>query len=241
MKSERKAEMASTVRENEKTEIKGGFRGLIYKYRHIWALLYIPIYFVWFFGLEGIVARANDIHIIHTPIDDMIPFCELFIIPYYIWFLFVPVPGFFYFFTNREEYYRYCIFIFTGMSSALLICTLWHNGLNLRPDLATLGRDNLFVHVVGRLYKVDTAQNVCPSIHVINSIGAAISILHSERLKKSKALTYGGIVVAALICVSTMFLKQHSIVDVVAGCLMCVPLYFLAYRTKLKNVEPEIN
>jgi membrane-associated phospholipid phosphatase len=233
--------MALTARETEKTENRKGFKALLHKYRHIWALIYIPIYFLWFFGLEGIVSRASDVHIIHTPFDDMIPFCEYFIIPYYIWFLFVPLAGFFYFFTNREEFYRFCIFIFSGMTLAMIVCTLWHNGLNLRPDLTLLGRDNMFIHVTGRLYKVDTAQNVCPSIHVINSIGVAVSVINSDRLNKNKAVTYGSIVVAALICLSTMFLKQHSVVDVAAACLLCVPLYFLAYRTKLKNVEPEIN
>ena len=61
--------MALTARETNKTENRKGFKALLHKYRHIWALIYIPIYFLWFFGLEGIVSRASDVHIIHTPFD----------------------------------------------------------------------------------------------------------------------------------------------------------------------------
>ncbi len=231
------SESSVTELNNKETS---GLRAVLHKYRHAWTLIYLPIYLLWFFTLEGIVARANDVHIIHSALDDMIPFVEVFAIPYYFWFFFMAGTGIYYFFTDREDYYRFCIFLFTGMSFCLLICTLWHNGLNLRPDLETIGRDNVFIRMMKAMYKTDTPQNVCPSIHVVNSIGVAISVFHSVHFKNKKAAKIGSVVIAALICISTVFLKQHSVVDVFFGVLTCVPLYFLAYRTKLSKVESKV-
>ena len=57
------------------------------KYKYFLWLLYIPAYFISFFALE----KRNDVafHYIHSSIDDSIPFCEYFIIPYYLWFAFI--------------------------------------------------------------------------------------------------------------------------------------------------------
>ena len=57
---------------------------LIKDYRHAWVLLYGLIYMPWFVYLEG----RTDVHyfLIHSPIDDYIPFIEYFIVPYLLWF-----------------------------------------------------------------------------------------------------------------------------------------------------------
>ena len=54
------------------------------KYPHIWVVSYFIIYMIWFVWLES---RADEpYHVIHFPLDDYIPFCEYFIIPYLLWF-----------------------------------------------------------------------------------------------------------------------------------------------------------
>ena len=59
------------------------------KYSHIWLLSYFFIYIPWFCYLEKTVTR--DYHLMHAPLDDLIPFNEYFIIPYLLWFAFVGV------------------------------------------------------------------------------------------------------------------------------------------------------
>ena len=45
--------------------------------------LYVFIYMPWFFTLEHFIQPdMPGIHILNTPLDDKIPFCEYFIIPY---------------------------------------------------------------------------------------------------------------------------------------------------------------
>ena len=56
--------------------------GLLYKYRHAWLLSYAFIYLPWFMFLERTVTR--DYHIMHASLDDLIPFNEYFIVPYFL-------------------------------------------------------------------------------------------------------------------------------------------------------------
>ena len=57
----------------------------ILRYRHAWVLLYSFIYMPWFCYLEK--HRFSHYYLIHSPLDDYIPFVEYFIVPYLLWFL----------------------------------------------------------------------------------------------------------------------------------------------------------
>ena len=58
---------------------------LFKKYNHAWVLLYALIYMPWFTYLERHVTAA--FYLIHSPLDDYIPFVEYFIVPYLLWFV----------------------------------------------------------------------------------------------------------------------------------------------------------
>ncbi len=128
------------------------------------------------------------------------------------------------------------------MTICLFIYTIWPNGQNLRPDLDALGRDNIFIDILRNLYRTDTNTNVCPSIHVFNSIGACIAVFHTESLKNKKWITIPTLILTILISLSTAFLKQHSIFDGICAGLLASVLYLLVYvpdyaKLKLKRQE----
>jgi len=204
---------------------------LIHKYRHAWVLLYGLIYMPWFLYLE----KRPVVHyfIVHSPLDDYIPFIEYFIIPYFLWFAFIVVTAGYFFFTDRKGFYRLAAFLCTGMTLFLIICTVFPNGLNLRPD--TFARDNIFVDMVRFLYRTDTPTNVLPSIHVFNSLGMVIAIAHSKALKKHRNIQYASYVLAFLIILSTVFLKQHSVTDVIAACAMACIIYPFVYAAETRK------
>ena len=62
------------------------------KYRHAWVLLYGFIYMPWFIWLEKHVRQGY--YLIHSPLDDYIPFVEYFIVPYFLWFVFIAATVF---------------------------------------------------------------------------------------------------------------------------------------------------
>lgn len=206
-------------------------KNFIKKYRHAWVLLYGLIYMPWFIYLE----RRIDVHyfLIHSPLDDYIPFIEYFIVPYLLWFAFVAVAAGYFFFTDKTGFYRLFAFLAIGMTFFLLLCTVFPNGLNLRP--ATFARDNIFVEMVKHVYATDTPTNVLPSIHVFNSIGVCIAIGHSEALKRHRKIQYGSYLLAISIILSTVFLKQHSVTDVIAALVLACVVYPFVYAAQEKK------
>lgn len=203
----------------------------ILRYRHAWVLLYSFIYMPWFCYLEK--HRFSHYYLIHSPLDDYIPFVEYFIVPYLLWFLFIAVTIAYFFFTDRKGYYQLTAFLFTGMTIFLIICTVFPNELNLRPH--TFANDTVFTRLVQQLYSTDTPTNVLPSIHVYNSLGAAIAIGHSQALKKHRGIQFASYGLAGLIILSTMFLKQHSVTDVIAAVALAFMIYPLIYVTQTKR------
>ncbi len=198
---------------------------LIKKYNHAWVSIYFVIYMLWFSYLERSV--TSDYMLIYVKLDDFIPFIEYFIIPYYLWFAFIFCTIAYFFFSSKEEFYKLCGFLITGMTVFLVISTLFPNGQNLRPT--EFDTSNIFTQMVSTLYSVDTPTNIFPSIHVFNTIGAQIAIMHNKKLVTYKWLQVGTFILSTLIIISTVTLKQHSIVDAIGAFVMAVPLYFLIY------------
>lgn len=196
-------------------------REFLHKYRHAWLLSYAFIYLPWFMYLERTVTR--DYHIMHASLDDLIPFNEYFIIPYLLWFLYVAGTLVFFLFRSKEDYYKMCTFLFSGMTLSLIICTFFHNGTDFRPVIDP--NKNIFSAAVAALYKTDTCTNVFPSIHVYNAVGTHIAISRSQILAKYRFLRLGSLLLTISICLATMFLKQHSIIDVCGAFLMSYAIH----------------
>lgn len=195
------------------------------KNKHGVLLLYFLIYLPWFGHLEKTV--TTHFHVIHTALDDYIPFCEYFIVPYLLWFGYVAWGLGYFYFKNKDEYFRLCTMLFTGMTVFLIVSTIYPNGHYLRPT--AFARDNIFVDMVRWLYATDTATNLFPSIHVYNSIAINAAVWHCDNFKENKVMRYGSAILMTSIILSTMFLKQHSVFDVATGIAMAVFMYGFVY------------
>ena len=194
------------------------------KYWHILFVLYIPIYLICFVLLES---RPVDLGTnIHIALDDYIPFCKYFIIPYMLWFIYIAATVIFFFFYNRSEFIKYAVFLITGMSIFLVIYYLWPSYQTLRPKLT--GTD-IFTNIISFIYSADSSSNICPSIHVLNSLAAHIAISKSSFFKDKKILKAGSFILMLLICLSTVFLKQHSALDGIYAIVLAIILYILIY------------
>ena len=68
-----------------------------------------------------------------------------------------------------------------------------------------------------------------PSIHVYNSIGTHIAIMKSEALRKHRMVRVGSGILMTAICLSTVFLKQHSVIDGVGSMVMAYVIYWVVY------------
>ena len=171
------------------------------------------------------------IHIIHSLADDKIPFCPYFIIPYVLWYFFL-IGTVIYFAVScpsKKEYYQYLGTLGVGMTLFLLISYVYPNGQQLRPDLSNAG-NGVFISVVRFLYKIDTPTNIFPSMHVFNATASCIALYQNERCRKNKIFTVSQLILGVSIVLSTMFLKQHSVADVMTALILNILCYQLFYR-----------
>jgi membrane-associated phospholipid phosphatase len=180
------------------------------KKRTVEVVRYCALYVLCFCIVEHRQVRP---YIIHTSWDDLIPFCEYFIIPYLLWFVFVMgcVLWFGAFQSSEREYRSLTRNLAFGCTLFLLISAVFPNGQDLRPVLAG---DNVFQQLVMQLYQRDTATNVFPSIHVFNSVACCTAVLRNHRLRSSKLISGATVVLTVSIILATVFLKQHTVVDV---------------------------
>lgn len=207
------------------TDFKNTIQNIYQKYKHLLLLLYFPFYLVWFAYLEKTVTK--HFHVIHMDIDDYIPFCEYFIVPYLLWFAYIAVVIVYMGLKDKKEFQNMCAFLFTGMTIFLIVSTIYPNGHMLRPT--SFERDNIFTQLCAMLYQTDTATNLFPSIHVYNSIGVHLALIHSEKTKNRKGICLTSAVLMVSIILSTVFLKQHSMFDLITGLVLAIIVNFFVY------------
>lgn len=194
--------------------------------RHCYLMLYWIFYLAAFFLLE---MREGEYYLIECSLDKEIPFAEEFVIPYVSWFGLLAGALFWSMFCCKKDFLRLAFVMFTGNTICLGIYLIAPNGINLRPETVP---DNLWGWLVGLLYQADTPTNVCPSIHVSSSVAVALAGWKSELLNGRKTFRILLYIWVALICLSTMFIKQHSIVDVFWGILLSICLFAILCLTE---------
>ena len=184
-------------------------------YKHLLWFFVLPLYLIGYQIVEHLV--VTDYWVSYLPIDDLIPFCEWFVPFYVLWYPFVFFMGVYLAWRHSGDFRRYALFILVGFMSALLFCALFPNGQDLRPD--PMPRDNIMTQVLAFLYRADTNTNVLPSMHVIGALGVCIAAYENPYLRRRRSLPVRILLLflAFLICISTVFVKQHSILDTLVG------------------------
>ena len=133
------------------------------------------------------------------------------------------------FFHDKSAFFKYIAVIYTGMTLFLIISTIYPNGHLLRPT--EFSRNNIFIRLVCFIYWADTSTNILPSIHVFNSIAAHVAVMNAPELKNKKWTVRGSLILCVSIILSTMFIKQHSCIDVMLGILLGILMNYAVYRT----------
>lgn len=184
--------------------------------------LYLVFYLSFFTLLEkNIVPQV----ILHCALDDKIPFVKYAIIPYYMWFVWIVGTLFWQLYrAPKQEFWRLCLPLFAGMTLSLMFCAVVPNGVNLRP--AAIQGNDIFTQLVRGLWSADTSTNVCPSIHVFNSITLDLAFQRSSLLhgRRGQVVRWAAHLLDVAVVLSTTMLKQHSVIDVVCGILLAVAL-----------------
>lgn len=203
-------------------------REMLKQNRHWLLVLYVPFYLICFLLLEHYI--TDNYWGSYVPFDDCIPFIEHFVVPYVLWYPFLFLTGLYALIQDVPAFRRYLYFTMLAMTTGLLICALFPNGQDLRPD--SFERQNIFTWAVQFIYAHDTNTNSIPSMHVIGAMGATFCVFDCKRLR---CWRIPAAVLCALVCASTVLIKQHSILDTIAGLVVSLTYALPVYRKRLKK------
>ena len=195
------------------------------EFSHLKLLLFWLIYGITFWFLE---MRSPEIYnAVECRIDSLIPFCEYFVIPYYFWFIFMIGMLMYTIFCDIPAFKKYMYFIIVTYTITCIIYIIYPTSQNLRPT--EFGRDNVFIRVVRWMYAFDTNTNVCPSLHVMGTMAVCFTAWNIPRFKGT-AWRAAFVGISLAICASTMFLKQHSFIDVIASLAISTAIYPFIFK-----------
>ena len=205
------------------------------EFKHVKLLLFWPLYGIMFSFVERFYS-VQSYTVMYCPLDDKIPFHEAFLIPYLFWFIYLAGTILYTFFYDIQAFKKLSKFIIFTYSITIAIYLVWPTCQQLRP--VSFERDNLLTRFMAGFYEFDTNTNVCPSLHVIGSF-AAMYGLGSSKSFGTRKWKVVNIVITVLISLSTMFLKQHSLLDVLAALPLCAAGWGLFIKEKRKVVIQE--
>lgn len=204
------------------------------QFAHLKLLLGWVVYFLFYFLTENFIPVENC-HVIHSALDDRIPFNEFFFIPYCFWYLLIVISLGYFALYDVENFRNLQTFIIITQVVAMTVYILYPSVQNLRPT--EFARENFFTWLAGIIYTLDTPTGVCPSLHVAYSLGIGSCWLK----EKSASKLWKGFVVFSviLISLSTAVVKQHSVVDIAAalpvGLLAEILVFGKYWKNKLRN------
>lgn len=202
---------------------------------HLKLLLGWVGYFIMYLLTENLIP-VSKCHVIHCRIDDIIPFCEWFVIPYVLWYLLIAFSLLYFALYNVDSFKKLQTYIIITQIVAMIVYIVYPSCQNLRPT--EFARDNFLTDIVGLLYTLDTNTGVCPSLHCAYSIGIA-SVWVKEKNISWVFKTFI-VIFAVLICLSTMFIKQHSAVDFFAALPVCLLAEILVFKVFYKTKNNKI-
>lgn len=182
------------------------------RFSHLKLLLGWVGYFILYFLTENLIPieKCTPVHI---RLDDLVPFCEYFIIPYTFWYALIVFSLGYFALYNTDSFRQLSKYIIITQITAMAVYIIWPNRQDLRPEV--FPRENFFTWVIGLIYQFDTNTGVCPSLHVAYSLGIASTWL---KMKDVSGLWKAFVTVAVFfICISVAFVKQHSVADIFAA------------------------
>lgn len=195
----------------------------------IWFII-IPIINVNYILASILAKKGADLT---SKFDDIIPFNSGFIIPYIYWYVYIVIGFMFILVNSRKEYIRVFISFFIGMSISYVIYYLYPTQI-ARPIIQN---SNILNHLVNIIYLLDRPVNCFPSLHVLTTY----FIMRYTKYKYSKMKFYYTQITGVLIILSTLFIKQHFIVDVISAIFLGEIIIFLVKKIDNSTIEKILN
>lgn len=186
---------------------------------------------LWFIGIPilninyFLASRiAKDGYDLTVAVDKIIPFKPIFIFPYMYWYLYIVIGLVLILLKSRTDYIRAFLSIFIGMCICYLVYYIFPTEIN-RP---MINDTNLVYKLINFIYNIDRPLNCFPSLHVL----ITYFIMRYTKREKFGGEFYYTQLVGILIILSTVFIKQHFIVDIIASLILCEIIIYMVKKFK---------
>ena len=156
----------------------------------------------------------EQVYILVTVFDQSIPFTQYFVIPYIAWYALIFVALTWFMYRDLRLYILTIISIILGLFISFIFFSVFQTTVP-RPEI--LGHD-IFSRLTKFIYTIDKPFNAFPSIHVLTSYIVFLGCLETKGNSPKISLIIRGAVI--LVILSTLFLKQHTLLDVLGGLVL---------------------
>ncbi len=181
-------------------------------------------------GLVGITPILPKISL-----DYLIPIIPIFIVPYIWSYIFWAMAPMAVSKCEKEHFLNYMAAYFLALFIGGLILVFMPTYMDrVAEGLTDVSRTGIFAKLMRFWYTLDggdMAYNLFPSFHCLNSTMAYLGIRKRPEIPKwFKVYT---LITTILIFFSTVFVKQHFILDVFSGIAVALISYIIATKCKL--------
>ena len=166
-------------------------------------------------------------HIIGSTLDDKLPFINIFIIPYVLWYLMIFIVPYIIYKKDKNKFTEYYLCYLITIIIANIIYVIYPSVI-IRPNIENTSLLNLIIKLT---YSIDSpALNCFPSIHCTVSM---MFILYTSTTKnidlKYKISVF---IISILIMLSTLLIKQHVIADLISGDILALIVFLIVKKNK---------
>lgn len=162
-----------------------------------------------------------------TFFDQIIPFTSFFVLFYVLYYPFIVLPLFLNV-KRKSHFFRTLGAMFFITTSSFVMYILFQTSM-IRPDIVIT---SIFDKMVQFIYLMDKPLNLFPSLHVSLTTAAFLSLRKTDKKKSGYFLP-----IALGIIVSTVLIKQHVVLDVLAGIVWGGVSYLLFFSDIPEKVK----
>lgn len=172
----------------------------------------------------------GNINSLVTNVDKAIPFLKIFILPYITWYGYIAIGLIYLCMKNRRNYYTSLISLNIGILICYVIYVVFQTSV---PRPIVMGTDVLS-KLVNMIYKNDNPFNCFPSMHVTTTYIIIKGINHTDNNITTRVIFN---IIGVLIIISTQFVKQHVVLDLVFAVLLSEVIFRFINNIKKEDID----
>ena len=131
---------------------------------------------------------------------------------------------------DKETFVNTCKQMILGLIMCWFTFIFWQNQITFRPE--NLAVTDIWTWMISVIYKSGKTVCACPSLHCYISGVLCCSWLKYKNFKMPKIAKTAFVILTILIWISTVFIKQHSIIDAVGALIVMILSYIVVYLIK---------